>query len=268
MLKRWIVFIALALSASGWWRSQAQEPSLATVEAQYKNNQCVACHGALHEPLQASSRFYEWQFSRHWKKGVACEACHGGNAAATDKAQAHAGVLPYANPQSRLYYKNQPETCGSCHKEVVNAFVQSAHYQKLKHIGIGASCTTCHEHMATQVIHAPSVLANQCARCHDTLDLMPARPEIPIFASNTLAAFNRTNSMMQWAHLLLANSQQRNLNVSAERADLLRAQQMLDSAKVDWHTFKLDNALRQRIDAAYNQVLKNRDELRKKLNIR
>lgn len=270
MLKRYVLLIVLALCAVFTPRSytQTQEQSLQASEKQYANNQCVICHSALQEPVLVSSRFFEWQFSRHWSKSVSCEACHGGDSASADKVKAHAGIVPHTNVQSRLNFKNQPETCGRCHQNVADTFVQSTHYRRLKGIGLAASCTTCHEHMATQVIYSPQALADQCARCHDTLNLMPARPEIPAYAGNTLAAFNRANSMLHWASLLLANAEQRNLNIATERAEWQNAQAALNRAKVEWHAFKLDGELRRRIDAAYNQAMKVRDELRKKLNMR
>src|SRR5262245_34585817 len=115
----------------------------------YRDNNCVICHSSLLEPVRVSAHFYEWLNSTHEKKGVGCEKCHGGNPSAKDLKTAHTGVLRAAFPQSGLNPKNLPATCGSCHQEVVNAFIGSKHYQKLQESGTGPSCTTCHHHMAT-----------------------------------------------------------------------------------------------------------------------
>jgi 3-mercaptopyruvate sulfurtransferase SseA len=52
---------------------------------------------------------------------IACTDCHGGNAAASDKKTAHAGLDPY--PAA-----NNPEaTCGECHEEIVATSKDSLH---------------------------------------------------------------------------------------------------------------------------------------------
>jgi len=52
---------------------------------------------------------------------LACESCHGGNPAGTDKATAHAGFdpLPSAN--------NPQKACGECHSEIVTTAKDSLH---------------------------------------------------------------------------------------------------------------------------------------------
>jgi predicted CXXCH cytochrome family protein len=221
----------------------------------------------LQEPLAVSARFYEWQLSRHQAKDVTCEKCHGGDPAASARDKAHAGVRPSADSQSRLHYKKQPETCGSCHQAIVNAFVQSRHYQNLRGVGLGASCNTCHAHMATQVVVAPRETANLCARCHDTLNFVQPRPQIPAQAAETMTALQRANSVVLWAQLLLAQVEQRGLPRAEESAALQAAQQRLNEAKAHWHTFELA-ATRGQADAAFQQGVRARDALRKKLSIR
>ncbi len=52
---------------------------------------------------------------------IACTDCHGGNAAATDKKTAHAGLDPYPA-------ENNPDgTCGECHEEIVATAKNSLH---------------------------------------------------------------------------------------------------------------------------------------------
>lgn len=232
----------------------------------YRNNNCVSCHATLSEPLHVSSRFYEWQESRHQARAVGCEKCHGGNPAATEASAAHSGVFSVDDPRSRMHYRNQPETCGSCHQTVVRAFVQSEHYQKLKGVGLGASCNTCHAHMATQVVYSPKETADMCARCHDSLNYLKPRPEIPRRANDTMLAFQRANSMLNWAFLLLAEAQKRGFDLKAEQADLQAAKTALQEAQINWHAFNLE-AVRKQADAAFFSGMKVRDGLRRKLGV-
>src|SRR5205085_12268217 len=204
-----------------------------------QENTCVACHSSLSEPLALSARYYDWELSRHQTKGVTCDKCHGGDPTTSDRIKTHFGMRPAQDKQSRLHYKNLPETCGTCHQNIVSTFVQSKHYQGIKGLGLGASCNTCHAHMATQVIYSPSETANLCARCHDTLNFLEPRPEIPVKAGETMTALQRANAVVLWANLLLAQGQQRGLTFDAERGELKAVQEKLNAAKVNWHTFEL-----------------------------
>ena len=99
-------------------------------DSRYSKNQCVNCHAKSSLP-NLSSRYMDWHFSAHKTYGVGCDRCHGGDATARDPQRAHKGVIPSSSKQSRLSLERLPETCGTCHKAVVNSFVESVHYQKL-----------------------------------------------------------------------------------------------------------------------------------------
>src|SRR5438876_8032530 len=142
MKKRLFAIALLSSSLALFLPGSRFHPAAQSQEQPYRSNNCVICHAALLEPLAASNRFLEWQMSRHQGRGVSCEKCHGGNPATNDPKLAHKSVLPIAEQTSRLHYRNQPETCGACHQNIVTAFVQSNHYQKLKGIGLGPSCNT------------------------------------------------------------------------------------------------------------------------------
>jgi hypothetical protein len=232
----------------------------------YKDNNCVGCHSQLLEPLGVSSRFLEWRLSRHEEKGVSCEKCHGGDPSAKDKEGAHRGVLQSSNQQSRLHRKNQPETCNACHQAVVGAFVQSTHYQRLKGIGLGPSCNTCHAHMATEVVYSPTETANLCAQCHDAINFIRPSPEIPARAKETMMALQRADAVINWAQLLLAGGQRQNQTLNSEENELRLVEEALGKAKVNWHAFDLETA-RRRADDVYFKGAKVKDALRKKLGI-
>ncbi len=265
MRRRWRLGLLLGFCGVLSWPTTSSPPQ--AQQTWTDENTCVSCHGGLQEPLQLSARFYEWQLSRHQAKGVTCDKCHGGDPTTRDLKKTHYGMRPSSHADSRLHYRNQPATCASCHQNIVKAFVQSKHYQNLKGIGIGASCNTCHAHMATQVITAPNETANLCARCHDALNYLQPRPEIPKQAAETMTALQRANAVVLWANLLLAQTEQRHLPHEAESAALQTAERQLVEAKINWHTFDLTN-VRKQSDNAYQQGVKARDALRQKLNLR
>ncbi|NOT60660.1 MAG: hypothetical protein HOP19_10610 [Acidobacteria bacterium] len=267
MRRRWQFGIVLGVSLLGGWTATERQPQAQTAKAQQDENSCVSCHSTITEPLELSARYYEWQLSRHQSKNVTCDKCHGGDPTTHDRIKTHWGIRRADNPESRLHYRNQPETCGSCHQNIVNAFTQSKHYQGLRGMGLGASCNTCHAHMGTQVIYAPQEMSNLCARCHDTLNFVQPRPEIPRQAATTMTALQRASSVILWANLLMAQAEQRNLPREAMPADLRAAQQQLNEAKANWHTFDLAG-VRGQADVAFQRGVKARDALRKQLGVR
>jgi len=146
------VLIAALLLAAG--TSSAQE-----------KGSCVDCHQRLTAGIVASHNFADWRKSAHARAGVNCEACHGGDAAAKDKAAAHKGVLRASDLKSRIYFTSIPQTCGSCHDPELKAFQKSAHFKELESSGKGPNCVTCHGSMANVVL-GPRELETTCALCH------------------------------------------------------------------------------------------------------
>ncbi|MCI0392783.1 MAG: cytochrome c3 family protein [Acidobacteria bacterium] len=267
MVRRLCILLVIAIGVTYSLLVGEQKPTAQVKESLYQGNNCVSCHSALNEPLRVSMRYYEWRMTPHQEKGVGCEKCHGGDATTADIKKAHAGVLRSSDSQSRLHHKNQPETCGSCHQSVVNAFVRSNHYQKLKGVGMGPSCNTCHAHMATQVIYSAKETANLCAYCHNADNFIIPRPDIPRRANDTILAIQRARSVINWANLLLTHGQRSGLSVDAERGDLKHAQETLRDAQVNWHTFNLE-AVQKQADDSFHAATKVRDDLRKRLSIR
>ena len=218
---KWKLGVSFLLSALVMlWPASAKRNSAAQeAKPDYKNNNCVSCHSGLLDPLRLGNRYLEWQFSRHRDKGVSCEKCHGGDPSAKDKQIAHAGVSLASDRQSKLYWKNQPETCGACHQNVASVFVESAHYKRLNGIGLGPSCNTCHAHMATRVIYSPVDTASLCSRCHNSINSLKPSPEIPARAKETMMALQRADYVIRWARLLLDNGRRWNLSINEETND-------------------------------------------------
>jgi Cytochrome c554 and c-prime len=252
--------VAAVFLAWGKTRSQAGQSD----QPDYKNNHCVTCHVQLVEPLHVSNKYLEWQLSVHQGRNVGCEKCHGGDPTTPDKKTAHAGILPPLDRKSRLNVRNQPETCNACHQGVIAAFRESPHDKHLNGLGLGPGCSNCHAHMATRVIYDASETSALCARCHNSPDFMPPRPQIPVQGRETMMALQRADGVIRWAQLLVADGQRRGVTLDDEVSDLRRSEEILKDARVKWHTFRLE-AVRKRADEAYVSGAKTKESLRRKL---
>lgn len=231
------------------------------------NNGCVRCHSRLSTPAEMSSRFLDWRVSAHAAAGVACDKCHGGDAAARDAAKAHAGMLPPSNRNSRLHEINAPETCGSCHRAVVSSFVESEHYRRLKASEGGPSCISCHGHMGSSVARAPFEGESLCTFCHNTVNgPSPQRPDIVKKAKSTLDAIARTNYMVAWINELLEQARKKKLNVGAEREDYRLLKITLAEAKTGWHAFSLEGSAA-KAGKSFDEAVSLKTRLSKKLGL-
>jgi len=230
-----------------------------------RDNNCVNCHARLSTPLRLTSRYAEWHMSTHKEKAVGCEKCHGGDPKISDEKKAHAGVISPGDVKSRLHPQNLPETCNDCHRGVVNSFVESKHYQKLMGAGLGPSCTTCHQHMASQALYTPDETSAMCSTCHNSPNkLMPPRPEIPQKANEVMQSIRRANTVVVWADRLLEEADNRKLDVSEEKKEQKIVKAVLAEAKISWHAFNLDS-VRGKADDAFEMGTKVKDSLRAKL---
>ncbi|HZS06525.1 MAG TPA: multiheme c-type cytochrome [Blastocatellia bacterium] len=231
----------------------------------YRTNSCVNCHSAIATPVALSNRYFEWHSSIHEERGIGCDKCHGGNPATGNKNQAHEGVLPARQMQSRTHWLNLPETCRACHEGVVSEFVKSRHYQNLRPSGMGPSCSTCHGHMGSKVVMTPTETESLCAHCHDTINgLLPARPEIPAAAQTAMQSLNRANVAVAWVESLMKKGEALKMDLRVERLGFTAAKGTLKDAKVSWHAFDIE-ATRRKADDAFAMGMKLKGELEKKL---
>lgn len=233
--------------------------------AAFKGNSCVACHSRDLNSSVMTNHYLEWHYSRHMQTAVSCDACHGGDPTTDRKDKAHIGVLKSEEPKSRTHALNLPQTCGACHQSISAAFSESTHFQRLKTAGLGPSCATCHQHMASIVASSPPEAANLCAECH-TVDraVQPRRPDIPASAQTAMEAIDRAHGIVVWAAGLMDAARERKVNVTVEETELAAAKTMLADAKTKWHTFTLVG-VRETADAAFAKGVVVKDKLRVKL---
>jgi hypothetical protein len=195
-------------------------------------NSCVNCHTRLPGGSFVGAKSHSWTGSVHEQHGVTCDKCHGGDPRAADRNEAHAGVLGSGKPESPVYFKNIPSTCGKCHGAEFYKFTQSRHYKALKSTSKGPECVTCHGSMVTSVLAPDSVVA-VCSQCHN--ERMGTFPSVPQKAKAVLLLLRES------AALLDTETKLHHPADGSEGAHALsEARTSLHSARLDWHKFDLD----------------------------
>jgi cytochrome b subunit of formate dehydrogenase len=126
---------------------------------------CGACHEQQYQGLaEGVHAAADGPRARH-QPPVSCHACH------SDKAHA---MLPVADPNSPVNYKNQVRVCGTCHEKELEQFTRSGHGFGVFRSGLPSSavCADCH---GAHGIYAPTDersllhstnVADTCAACH------------------------------------------------------------------------------------------------------
>lgn len=163
-------------------------------------NSCVSCHSspeffAKYPSLDAY--YKKWVDSTHAQAGVTCNNCHGGKPNEASQAAAHQGVLPVSDPNSRLFFRNQPQTCGRCHSEKLEQFRLSKHYRALQGTRVAPTCTTCHPAMSSRPSYRVIVL-NACRNCHAEGN-KAGLPAIGDKAEHALHQLNVASGFLGWS---------------------------------------------------------------------
>jgi hypothetical protein len=219
---------------------------------------CVVCHRDP-ELLVTNKKLYDyyqqWDASVHKQEEVTCDDCHGGNPRARDKQAAHAEGVGAADPDSGVYFKTVPETCGTCHDEILEGFRQSHHFEHLEKIGDekqGPTCVTCHGSINVDVLNVVSV-AESCARCHNSET--GTHPEIPEKARGLM---NRFLSIHRFYRYVGIRAEPEEASAFFRELD-----PRLSRLSVIWHTFDVDA-----VDKETGEVLgilkAKRDEIRRR----
>jgi hypothetical protein len=197
---------------------------------------CVTCHAQAGSGGGVFQAYIQWASSPHAAKSIACEACHGGNAATDDKDKAHAGMLPASDPQSPINPKNVPAMCGQCHEPEYRHYIESKHYQQLKDNGRGANCVTCHGAKAGTILTAATV-ARTCETCHN-----PDRqinPAVPGQAFRALLRLTEARGQLDLAQAAVLTAREQKSDSDVLERGISRSRKSLDQAITEWHTFNL-----------------------------
>ncbi len=164
---------------------------------------CLSCHGDVHQiqpssdpasrvarknlPDTCASCHSNQQFlARHkipfahpvelYRQSVHGRAEANGDGAAASCSDCHGshGILPSQDPRSKVNHWNIPATCGQCHKEISQTYLESVHGQAmLARVSAAPVCSDCHgEHLILgpkeqgSLVSASRVSVTTCGRCH------------------------------------------------------------------------------------------------------
>jgi Cytochrome c3 len=197
----------------------------------------LECHATTIDKI-AKSNYEQWTNSKHALFNVTCDNCHGGNTSSDVKEMAHAGVSRSSESNSSVFYRNVPDTCGKCHKDELNQFKDSKHYQRLKALKQAPSCDTCHMPHEFSVLNA-SEFQDLCSSCHN-IDMKIA-PDVPDKAVNAFENAEKLKNEIRTADVAIRQAKQQGKDVTAAQKELETAISIRDNLPIFWHSFNLPN---------------------------
>ncbi len=220
----------------------------------------ISCSLECHEDVirkRAADNFQQWSDSVHAKYYVTCDSCHGGDANAKTEALAHATMKNIKDPNSTIYFKNIPFTCGKCHAEELDNFKNTMHYQRLSAESRAPSCVTCHKPHSFKVLKA-SELTVLCSVCHNPKDNI-AIASVPKDAKEALEKQKEFEEEVLKAKNAVAEAKAKGMDVSSAQLDLDKAMKVMNDVPSLWHGFNLrdfDEQMQNGIDLAKKAEIK------------
>ena len=199
-----------------------------------ESNSCVECHAKIgkSDPSHPAHSFIEWQNSIHAKKGINCDACHGGNPSSKDVTLAHKNISRSMDPGSSIYFDKIPDSCGSCHVQELEGFKSSDHYKELNRSGKGPNCVTCHSSMASHVM-TPRELESVCTLCHRR----------PTKAYAALLSLQSSRKAIDQLRNHIQEAKIKKVETEAQSTTLIQSEKNYQEALKIWHTFNMEKVL-------------------------
>lgn len=122
---------------------------------------CIECHAS--EMIKPEFRGIpsEWRKSWHYRNGISCHDCHGG-----DPKDAAMSMSPERGFIGAPKYKDVPKFCGKCHIGILQHYFESGHGKALKSTGKGPNCVICHGSHNIQKASIEIINESLCTKCH------------------------------------------------------------------------------------------------------
>jgi len=184
----------------------AVPPALVAAEGEpppeEEESKCITCHtdtelweGEQLHLLVTEKQMAELAEDVHWKKGLRCHDCHGGDPTSFRTGDAHAEEAGFRMMEAP---GDVPDFCGHCHADIavmkrynpsprtdqVVEYWTSGHGQAMKknpEDADVAQCVSCHGHHGIRAVDDlkspvfPTHLAETCAKCHSDESRMKGR---------------------------------------------------------------------------------------------
>lgn len=155
-------------------------------------DKCFSCHSDI-----GSDEATAYKNDIHYKAGVTCADCHGGDPTVEDQDAAMSAKNGYVGVPKPL---DIPQVCGKCHgpsssamkakfhlNNVMDDFRASVHGRALNESVDGPQCISCHGAHGMMSINDPhspvypTNVAKTCAKCHSKADYMKKfNPGLPV----------------------------------------------------------------------------------------
>ncbi len=192
----------------------------------------IVCHEDKLNKSTASS-YALWSISTHALFEVTCEKCHGGNASAVTKQEAHMGIS-----NTSIARANTPEMCGKCHVPEFDEFKNSQHFKRLESDQElpAPACITCHQAHSVHVLTS-SEIEDFCSNCHN--NITGINPAVPKKAESALSSVKELQLEVAKARSSVLSSKAENKDVTVAEADLEAANTILKNTPSVWHRFNL-----------------------------
>ncbi|MCX9082815.1 MAG: hypothetical protein OIN83_11535 [Candidatus Methanoperedens sp.] len=206
----------------------------------------ISCSLECHEDIirkKASDNFQQWSDSSHSDYSVTCDACHGGNTEINTIEGAHSTIENISDPQSPIYFKNIPETCGKCHATELDHFKNTMHYQRLRAESRAPSCVNCHQPHSFKVLHA-SEITPLCSVCHNTKDQVSSA-NIPKDAKFALEKADELKEEIRKARNSVSDAKAKGKDIVSSQNDLDKAIAIMKDVPSLWHSFNIKDFDRQ-----------------------
>ncbi|MEE8402051.1 MAG: hypothetical protein V3R86_07860, partial [Candidatus Hydrothermarchaeaceae archaeon] len=153
-----------------------------------------------------------------------------------------------SNPESSIYYKNIPKTCGNCHADVYDEFKKSAMYHNLESDKLAPTCATCMGTHDIAVVDAIKI-SKKCENCHNVEDGI--KPHIPNEAKGALLLQEKIKGEILESQSTINIAKEKGKDVKRAEEALQEATSRLEKSGSEWHRFRISEFEGEMLDASY-----------------
>ena len=159
-----ICLLCLVSVSEGAWTELLQKEFPKTPWAQrprVERTVCIDCHDSDLIKPEYKAIPAEWRKSWHYRNGVSCQDCHGG-----DPKDAARSMTPQSGFVGAPKPKEVPGFCGKCHLGIKENYLEGGHGKALMTTGTGPNCVLCHHSHDIQKASLEIINPKLCGICH------------------------------------------------------------------------------------------------------